>query len=160
MRCPHPNRWKCTQVAPTELKTIGDHLKSHRIKLHLMQPDVANLIGVHFASIQNWERGVYEPIPKFYSAIIRFLGYVPFNHDGTVGGRVAYLRLCAGLTQEEFADILGCTVTTIWRMESNRSHSAKRSDHALAILNRRIDDLGLRLILEPKSAGARYSAIQ
>lgn len=51
-----PKRWMCKQVLPNELQTIGDHIKARRIQLHLLQTDVAKLIGVHCASVQNRER--------------------------------------------------------------------------------------------------------
>jgi len=66
---------KCTQVVPAEPKTIGEHIKKRRLQLHLMQSDLAKFFGVHKGSIQNWERGVYEPAGRFIPRIVGWLGY-------------------------------------------------------------------------------------
>jgi transcriptional regulator with XRE-family HTH domain len=64
------------------------------------------------------------------------------------------------LTQEEFADVLGCDVTTIWRLESNRSHSAKRIAQARATLTRRLNELGLTFVLETEIVADRLATRQ
>lgn len=75
--------------------------ESRRLTLHLFQSDVAERIGVDTASIQHWERTIWKPIPSHHPAIIKFLEYVPFKPDGSRGGALRHLRLCAGLSQEE-----------------------------------------------------------
>src|SRR5688572_2694650 len=104
--CPrplHPHRWKCTQTVPIQPQTIGELLKARRLALHQFQSDVAKELGADKGSLQNWERRVYETAPRFYPAIIRFLGYVPFSHDGTRSGMIRWLRCCAGWTQQQLA---------------------------------------------------------
>jgi len=115
-----PKRWICTQTIPNELRTIGDHIKARRIQLHLFQTDVAKEIRVHFASLQNWERNIGTPLPSQFPAIIRFLGYVPFKHDGSLGGQVRWLRLCAGWTQDEWAARARISPGSIGRWEEGR----------------------------------------
>lgn len=58
-------------------KTIGEHIKRRRLELHLLQRDVAGLIGVHPESVKNWERGVLKPMIRHLPKIIEFLGYTP-----------------------------------------------------------------------------------
>jgi transcriptional regulator with XRE-family HTH domain len=70
----YPRRWDSTQVVPNEPKTLGERPKKRRLELHLFQKDVAKLIGTHTATIQNWERRVYEPAERFVGQIARFLG--------------------------------------------------------------------------------------
>ena len=108
-----PDRWKCTQQVPSELRSIGQHLKARRLALHLFQTAVAKQIEVEKTSIQNWERGISKPLPRFIPAIIKFLGYVPFSHDGTLGSRLRYIRQCVGWSQEELAPECGCHADTL-----------------------------------------------
>jgi transcriptional regulator with XRE-family HTH domain len=119
---------------PTEVKAIGDHLKKRRIDLNLKQREVAIEIGVCFASIQLWERGIGEPGVKQFPAIIRFLGYVPFPQIVGNGGRIAYLRQCAGLTQDELATAMQCDPGTIGRWERGRPGIRTSLVKATAIL--------------------------
>jgi DNA-binding XRE family transcriptional regulator len=140
---PHPNRWKCTQSASTDPKTVGEHLKARRLAVHRFQSDVAKELGAEKTSLQNWERGIYEPIPRFYPAIIRFLGYVPFAHDGTFGGQTRWLRLCAGWTREEFAAVVPCRECTIWRWETNQPIDKRRWARGITAMTVRLDALGL-----------------
>lgn len=109
--------------------------------LHRFQSDVAKLLGVDKNSLQNWERGIYQPLPRFYPATIRFLEYVPFTHDGTVGGRTRWLRMCAGWTQEELAAAVGCEESTVWPWETNQSFEKSR-------WRRGIDAIGHRLVAQ------------
>ena len=88
VRCLHPHRWKCTQAAAAEPKTIGEHIKKRRLHLHLMQSDLAKLFGVHKCSVQNWERGIHAPVAGLIPRIIGWLGYEP-NDIGTRGGKSA-----------------------------------------------------------------------
>jgi hypothetical protein len=89
------NARKPFQMSRKRLEIIS----KQRLALHLFQIDVAKLISVHKVSIQNWERNVGTPLPGQLPAIIRFLGYVPFVHDDTVGGNIRWLRTCAGWTK-------------------------------------------------------------
>jgi transcriptional regulator with XRE-family HTH domain len=85
-----------------------------------MQADLAGLLGVHKGSIQNWERNLGSPLPAQMPAVIRFLGHVPFGHDGSQGGKTRWLRVCAGWTQDELAAAAGCASSTVWRWETNQ----------------------------------------
>jgi transcriptional regulator with XRE-family HTH domain len=95
-------------------------MKARRIQLHSFQTDVAKRIGVHVASVQNWERNIGIPLPCQIPAVIRFLGYVPFDHDGSSSSRLRWLRICAGWRQDELAAAARCGVSTIARLESGK----------------------------------------
>ena len=69
--------WNSAQVVPNEPKTLGERLKKRRLELHLFQKDVAKLLGTHTATIQNWERGVYEPTGRFVARIRQFIDGLP-----------------------------------------------------------------------------------
>jgi len=108
------------QAVANEPQTIGDHIKARRIQLRLFQTDVARQIGVHFASIQNWERNISVPLPSQIPAISRFLGYVPFKHDGSLGDKLRWLRIVAGWTQDDWAKVARISSGTIGRWEDGR----------------------------------------
>ena len=104
---------------------------------------MARELGAEKTSLQNWERGIYEPIPRFYPAIIRFLSFVPFAHDGTFGGQTRWLRLCAGWSQEELAAVVPCRECTIWRWETNQCVDKRRWGRGIAAMKERLSKLGL-----------------
>lgn len=94
-------------------------------------------------SLQNWERGIYDPVPRFYPAIIRFLGYVPFTHDGTPAGIMRWLRCCAGWTQEQLATATNCNDVTVWKWETGQRFDTRLWENGLTCLVRRLRTLGL-----------------
>jgi DNA-binding transcriptional regulator YiaG len=116
-RPPHPHRWKRTQITPEHPETLGEHLKQHRLKLHLMQAEVAEKLGVHVESLKNWERGVGVPALLQVGAIIRFLGYDPEPEPKTMPERIVYLRRRLGLTQKKLAKALATDAVTLYRWE-------------------------------------------
>jgi DNA-binding XRE family transcriptional regulator len=73
----HPHRWKCTQTVPVTLITIGDHIKCHRLAMHIFQTELTEHLGVDRATIQNWERNVYSPADEVIPKIVAWLGYDP-----------------------------------------------------------------------------------
>jgi DNA-binding XRE family transcriptional regulator len=77
LRCPYPDLWKCKQIVPDKPTTLGEHIRRRRLELHMLQSQVASLLRANRISVQNWERGVYEPAPKFLHGIAQFLGYDP-----------------------------------------------------------------------------------
>ena len=94
-------------------------------------------------SLQNWERGIYDPVPRFYPAIIRFLGYVPFTHDETPAGMIRWLRYCAGWTQQQLAAAAKCNDVTVWRWETGRAFDVRLWQNGFARLIQRLESLGL-----------------
>jgi DNA-binding XRE family transcriptional regulator len=62
---------------PREIKTVGDHIRTRRLGLKLLQTHVAEQIGVDKATITNWERNASHPAIRLMPAIIQFLGYDP-----------------------------------------------------------------------------------
>ena len=128
---------------PIQLHTIGEHLKVRRLALHRFQSDVAKELRADKVSLQNWERGVFEPVPRFYPAIIRFLGYVPFTHDGTPSGMIRWLRCCDGWTQQQLAAAAKCNDVTVWRWETGRACDVLLWQTGFACLIQRLESLGL-----------------
>lgn len=117
-------------------------MKARRLTMQLFQSEVAARIGVHIGSVQNWERNLGAPAASYVPAVVRFLGYIPFQHDGTVGGRIRWLRLCAGWTQSDLAAAAGCDEATIWRWETNHPRDRRLWVEGVAKLNARLMELG------------------
>jgi DNA-binding transcriptional regulator YiaG len=42
-------------------RTIGEELVHYRLKHHLKQRDIAEVLGVHVTTVRNWERGRASP---------------------------------------------------------------------------------------------------
>jgi transcriptional regulator with XRE-family HTH domain len=106
MRCPYPKRWRCTQSAPQQPQTIGEHLKNRRLELHLLQKEVARRIGVRFESVRNWEQGATQPTIRVLPKLIEFLGHNPQPEPADLPGRIAHARRQLGLTQADMAKAL------------------------------------------------------
>lgn len=73
---PTPTSESANRV-PDKPTTLGEHIRRRRLELHMLQIHVADLLRANRISVQNWERGVYEPAPRFLPVIIQFLGYDP-----------------------------------------------------------------------------------
>lgn len=115
-----PDNWISTQISTTSPKTIGEHLRKRRLELHLLQNQVAKRIGVHKASIQNWERGLGKPMIKHLPAIIQFLGYDPFATPEAFPAKLVHLRRKLGMTQEDLAQVLAVNPCSIGRWEGGQ----------------------------------------
>jgi len=132
---------------PENPKTIGEHLKKRRIELGMEQREVAALLGLHRTSVQLWERNVGEPGVKCFPAIIRFLGYVPFECKATPGGQFHFLRNCCGKTQEELANLAGCDSSSVARWEIGRIDGAKKFDGVVAQIWEELQRLGIKALV-------------
>jgi transcriptional regulator with XRE-family HTH domain len=109
---------------PETLVTIGDHLRKRRIDRGLSRPLAAKEIGVHFTTLQGWEENRRNPAPRHVPSVVRFLGYIPFASDGSPGDRLRTERRLFGLTQPEYAAMLGVHTATLERWENGESPAA------------------------------------
>jgi DNA-binding XRE family transcriptional regulator len=60
-------------------QTFGDHIKLSRLQRKLTQKQVAKLLGVSPFTVLNWEKNKTTPPVQGMPAILRFLGYNPFQ---------------------------------------------------------------------------------
>lgn len=60
---------------PTQLNTVGDHIRKRRLGRKMLQKEVAEQLGVCEPSVYNWERNASSPEIRYMPAIIQFLGY-------------------------------------------------------------------------------------
>lgn len=56
------------------LETLSDHIRAVRMDRGLLQREVADIIGVAFSSIENWERKRNEVSLKYIPNVLAFLG--------------------------------------------------------------------------------------
>ncbi len=103
---------------PTELVTVGNHIRKRRLDLGFLQREVAAEIGVSNQTLQYWEVGRHEPGFRYLSAIIRFLDYDPRPQGKTLGERLRRTRQTLGLSQKELARDLGIDPSTVRNIEA------------------------------------------
>ena len=96
-------------------------MRKRRLEKHLLQTEVAAILGVDRVSVQNWERGVLEPTIRVIPRIITFLGYDPEPEPQELPQRLAYARRRLGWRQEDLAHALAVSLVAIWKWESGRS---------------------------------------
>lgn len=77
-------------------------------------------------TITNWELNHTNPEIQYMPRIIDFLGFIPFEMDGTFGQRLKLYRMCKGLSQEKLAEDLGIDESTLWKWEAGISQPSRR----------------------------------
>jgi transcriptional regulator with XRE-family HTH domain len=123
---------------PKEINTLGDHIRSRRLDLKLLQRQVADQIGVNGATITNWERNESTPVIRYMPAIIRFLGYDPLPQASSLPERLLAARRELGLTQREMAERLGVDPCTLRDWEAERHQPTEKSLRLIAQVLERI----------------------
>jgi transcriptional regulator with XRE-family HTH domain len=106
---------------PETTQTIGDHIKSHRLKHRIPVKTIIEKLGVSRDTLRGWELNLFQPFVKHYPKIIQLLGYYPLTQElNTLGGKIKKYRFMNGLTQRQFADLMDTDVTTIWFWEADK----------------------------------------
>jgi transcriptional regulator with XRE-family HTH domain len=114
LKCLKPRR----KGYPEEPRTLGEHLKRHRLDLGLRQRDVGAEIGVKAETVGHWELGRSRPPVRLIPAIHRFLGFCPLDPTWTRGDRLRAAREAQGLSRRRVAGLVGVDEGTVWRAES------------------------------------------
>jgi DNA-binding XRE family transcriptional regulator len=118
-------------------KTIGEHVRKHRMDLGMLQREVADKIGVSEASVYNWERGT-EPELVHIPKIIEFLGYVPFERPDDLLGQLRYYKLVNGMSYERLGVAMGRDPEQLVDWMSNGVKPCKRNRASIeTFLNKR-----------------------
>jgi transcriptional regulator with XRE-family HTH domain len=102
---------------PRALRTVGDHVRVRRLTLGLLQREVARQLGVGLSTLAKWERNRSTPPVRYLPRIIRFLGYCPWRAARHRGDMLRQAREAAGLTQRQFATLVGVDPGTLSRWE-------------------------------------------
>jgi site-specific DNA recombinase len=116
---------------PTQLDTIGDHIRRRRLSLKLKQEEVGERLGVVECSVYGWENGRSKPSIEYMPAIIEFLGYNPLPAAKTPGERLVRHRTSLGLSQAASAKRIGVDPATLARWE--RDERKPRGTHTALV---------------------------
>ncbi|UTP39748.1 helix-turn-helix domain-containing protein [Phenylobacterium sp. LH3H17] len=96
---------------------LSARLRLRRRELGLLQVEAARLMGVNEWTYTNWEKAYYEPLDRFYPAIIGFLGYEPWPEPTTLGEALQAERRRRGLPVKRAAALVGVDEGTWSRWE-------------------------------------------
>jgi transcriptional regulator with XRE-family HTH domain len=102
---------------PTELNTVGDHIRLRRLGLKMLQREVAERLGVGETSVSKWEADTSQPDLKYMPAVIQFLGCNPLSAAKGWGERLVRQRATLGLSQKDAALKIGVDPGTLARWE-------------------------------------------
>jgi transcriptional regulator with XRE-family HTH domain len=109
---------------PTQLQTVGDHIRKRRLVLKMLQKDVAEQLGVDKTSVFNWEANTSPPETRYMPAIIEFLRYNPLPAANTLAEQLVRQRTSLGLSQKESAGQIGVDPGTLARWERGEREPA------------------------------------
>jgi transcriptional regulator with XRE-family HTH domain len=114
---------------PAALSTLGDHLRSRRLDLGLLQKDVAAQIICTVDTITNWELNRCQPELEYIPRIIAFLGYDPTvsQRAESLGEGIRLKRRRLGLSLKELGARLGTDESNLWGWETGRHNPTRRS---------------------------------
>jgi len=112
---------------PKEINTLGDHIRSRRLDLNLLQRQVAEQIGVIEITITNWECNATSPATRYIPAITQFLGYDPQPTADLFPERLVTERRALGLSQREMAKRLGVDPGTLQGWEAGKHQPTGKS---------------------------------
>jgi hypothetical protein len=136
---------------PTELNTVGDHIRRKRLGLKMLQREVAEQIDECEPSVFTREANTSHPGIECMPAIIRFPGYNPLPLTKSWGERLVRHRTSLGMTQEEAAKRLGVAPSTLAKWERGEREPAGRSlGRAERFLNEAEPGLEVRRVSEEK----------
>ncbi len=133
---------------PPVPQTMGEHIKRKRMDEGQQQQELAKMLGVHAASVRNWEKGRSAIQLDLVPRVLDFLGYDPRPCPRSRGGRLMWLREREGMSQQELARRIGVDPSSLaqaedglrlrpdidWRIEAVlefAARGAKLSDFAL-----------------------------
>jgi transcriptional regulator with XRE-family HTH domain len=117
---------------PKQINSLGDHIRTRRLGLKLLQEQVAEQIGVHEMTITGWESNATVPETRYMPGVIRFLGYDPQSPADSIPERLAAARKSLGLSQRKMAAKLGVDPATLMDWEAGRHQPTGKSLDVIA----------------------------
>lgn len=140
---------------PADPQTIGEYLRKRRLDLKLLQREVAVIIGVDKATIENWEYGNSTPNLRAWPGVIKFLGYDPRPLATTIGEKLRRHREGLGLSWAEAAKLMGVDPSTVTKWE--RRPDARQNHISIPKI---IGFLGYNPMPEPVTRAARVRYVR
>lgn len=128
---------------------LASRLKSEREKLGMNKKEVSEQLGIPYTTYCNYEAGSREPnsemlkkIANYYSVTLDYLLGLSDLADSSLqqetserflnsGDRIRQLREQLGLTQDEVANIVGVSKSTVSKWESGHIENMKRDKISL-----------------------------
>jgi len=111
---------------PSDIVTLGDHIRAARIDRKLVQKDVALLLNVSTESVIHWELGQHQPDYPVLPRIMDFLGYCPYDPAPNWGTRLLAIRQKRfGWSQEKMAREIGIDPSTLSRIEQSKTRLSR-----------------------------------
>jgi transcriptional regulator with XRE-family HTH domain len=112
---------------PKQINSLGDHIRTRRLNLKLLQKQVADQVGVHELTISGWEGNATVPEVRYIPSIIQFLGYNPLPAASSLPERLVTARRALGLSQRKMAGKLGVDPATLMGWEAGRHQPTGKS---------------------------------
>jgi DNA-binding XRE family transcriptional regulator len=97
----------------------------------MLQVEVAALMGVNEWTYINWEKGLHEPVARFYPAVITFLRYEPWELPASLAEALLAERRRRGLSVERAAELTSIDPGTWLRWEHGEWKVTSRTEPAL-----------------------------
>jgi transcriptional regulator with XRE-family HTH domain len=111
---------------PSELDSLGDHIRKRRLGLGLFQHEVARQLGVDESTVLKWESNESQPAVRQIPGIIKFLEYNPFPAAKSLAENLKQSRQVLGLSQRLMAKQLGVDPTTLGFWERGERIPSKK----------------------------------
>jgi transcriptional regulator with XRE-family HTH domain len=107
---------------PKTLASLGDHIRTRRLELNLLQREVAQLLEVNETSVYDWEKHRTDPMVHLIPRITHFLGCTPpLFIEQTTGQKIVTYRHVRGMSQRSLALKLKVDPGTLGRWERDES---------------------------------------
>ena len=120
---------------PSQIHNISDKLRWHRYRLGLCQRDIAEKIGIGESTYAAYEDAGRDYYPIEIRARIADLfrlsvtdlldAYNRFLYDGQ-GKQIKQLRQSRGMTQKEYASLIGVPLRSLKKWEQNKVKISKK----------------------------------
>ena len=102
-------------------------MRNRRLKLGLVQKEVAEIVGTTKATVWTWEANRSTPQLRFMPAVNAFLGYDACStQNESIGQRIAAWRRAHGVSQRSLAYMLGIDQSTVVGWELDRHKPSER----------------------------------
>ena len=124
LHSPEENNTGSVVRVPTQLNTVGDHLRKRRLGLKLLQKDVAEQLGVDKTSVFNWEANSSIPETRYMPGIIDFLGTIRCRRRTRWPSSWSDDQLGLGLSQKESARELAVDPSIVAKWERGEREPA------------------------------------
>lgn len=96
----------CQKGYPSQLLTVGDHIRKARLDRGLWHKHVAEKVGATAGSVNSWEVGRAEPEVRYIPKIIEFLGYNPRPAPTETMDRLRWFKWSNGMSLQRLGQAM------------------------------------------------------